>query len=122
MVDRTKETVNGAVATVHGWVDPKSGELLVSIRGLSDAINWTRKDGLEALQEKLKKRQPEPKVAVVSKEAAEALKEAHGLDAEAEIKEILKDEKVEVVVTDKTAEKAPAKEKKSKTKAKKAAE
>lgn len=42
MVDRTKEKLNGAVATTRGWVNPKTGELLVSIRGLPNAISWTK--------------------------------------------------------------------------------
>lgn len=42
MVDRTKEEVAGAVATNLGWVNPKTGELLVSIRGLSGAIQWSK--------------------------------------------------------------------------------
>lgn len=28
-----------AVPTIHGWVDPKSGELLVSKKGLSDVVD-----------------------------------------------------------------------------------
>jgi methyl-accepting chemotaxis protein len=42
MVDRTKENLDGAIATTIGWVHAKTGELLVSIRGLSGAVEWSR--------------------------------------------------------------------------------
>lgn len=85
MVDRTKEIVNGAVATHLGWVNPKTGELLVSIRGLSDAVTWTRKDGLEDLQDKLKRL---------------AAKSSKTIEAEEEIAAVL-----EVVIEEPVAEK-----------------
>lgn len=34
---------SGAVATKLGWVLPKTGELLVSIRGLPGAYDWDKK-------------------------------------------------------------------------------
>lgn len=52
MVDRTKEVVKGAVATHLGWVNPKTGELVVSIRGLPDAVVWSKRThSLEDLQD-----------------------------------------------------------------------
>lgn len=42
MVDRTKNILDGALATTRGWLDLKTGELLVSIRGLSGAVEWTK--------------------------------------------------------------------------------
>ncbi|WEM34329.1 hypothetical protein [Xanthomonas phage X1] len=52
MVDRTKEVVKGAVATHLGWVNPSTGELVVSIRGLPDAVVWSKRThSLEDLQD-----------------------------------------------------------------------
>jgi hypothetical protein len=42
MVDKTKDILNDAIATTRGWLHPKTGELLVSIRGLSHAVEWTK--------------------------------------------------------------------------------
>lgn len=45
-INRSKQKKLGntnAVATKVGWVDPDTGELLVSIRGLPNAYDWDRK-------------------------------------------------------------------------------
>lgn len=110
MVDRTKEILKGAVATHLGWVNPKNGELLVSIRGLPGAVKWTRKDGIEELQKITK---PEPiqdqKVAFIAPDIVNALAETHGLDAESEIKEILKIEDVQTLIKEDSPTKKPKK-------------
>lgn len=42
MKDR-KPKVRGVVATVFGWVNPATGELLVSMKNLPDAVEWDRR-------------------------------------------------------------------------------
>lgn len=66
MVDRTKEIVKGAVATTRGWVNPATGELLVSIRGLPDAIEWV-KGPINQMEMKAEEPKVEAKVDLESK-------------------------------------------------------
>lgn len=42
MKDR-KPKVSGVVATVFGWVNPATGELLVSMKNLPDAVEWDKR-------------------------------------------------------------------------------
>jgi hypothetical protein len=74
MVDRTKQILKGAVATHKGWVDPKTGELLVSIRGLPDAVVWTKRNN--AIEE-LTPTVDVPEVKEVGPTAAEIAKLAY---------------------------------------------
>lgn len=67
MVDRTKVKLDGAVATQLGWVNPKTGELLVSIRGLSGAVEWDKKTNTFA-DDKVKKAKPKKEKATVVEE------------------------------------------------------
>ena len=70
MTNRTKErklkSNPDAVATQLGWVNPKTGELLVSIRGLSGAKMWDRKTNTFAgAPEPVKAAPQKPDVPVV---------------------------------------------------------
>ncbi len=69
MTDRTKLTLKGAIATTRGWVDEKTGELLVSIRGLPNAVEWEKNIHLKAKAEEPQVEEPvkteEPKVETV---------------------------------------------------------
>lgn len=78
MTDRTKLTLKGAIATTRGWVDEKTGELLVSIRGLPNAVEWEKNIHLKAKAEEPQVEEPvkteEPKVEEPKVETVEAPK------------------------------------------------
>lgn len=43
-----KKPIENAVATEFGWVNPKTGELLVSCRGLPNQVPWRRGTKLDS--------------------------------------------------------------------------
>ncbi|USV40827.1 hypothetical protein [Xanthomonas phage BUDD] len=128
MVDRTKEVVKGAVATHLGWVNPVTGELVVSIRGLPDAVVWSKRThSLEDLQDMIA---PAMSVELSEEEIAAIKEDAFGpVDEErkvftVEVGDMSKEEAaavIEKVIEEKPA-KAATKKTTKKTTNKKAAE
>lgn len=133
MTDRTKEKTlkrsKDAVPTQLGWVNPKTGELLVSIRGLSDAYEWDRTEKTFSKNGKvvdLAKKESAPKAEkkeTPKKEekpaVEEAPKEPEVKEEKVPVEEPKKEEVVPVEATDSPVEAKPAKTKKT---AKKTAE
>lgn len=115
MVDRTKVKLDGAVATQLGWVNPKTGELLVSIRGLSGAVEWDKKTNTFADDHVKKTKSKKEKVAEI--ETPVVVEEKEPVVAEDVAQEAVKalEETSSLQKTEETPVPAPKKTTKKKT-------
>lgn len=118
MVDRSKaKTLKGhpnAVATQLGWVDSKTGELLVSIRGLPGAVRWDKLTN--TFEKKAKAAKPVQVEVEVKKEVIEAVKSDEPVLAvvDAVVEAVKSDEPVVEVTVEVKEEVAPPKAEKAK--------
>lgn len=96
-----------AVPTVRGWADPKTGEILVSQRGLKDPVEdfeFRRDRGMG--RKDVDSQMPEAEVSEIAQKAPEAPVVEETVEAPAESNEV-----VEEVLTEQVADEAPSEEK-----------